>query len=34
MHVEYGEIDSDYVFVNLFAGRIGEPMTLSGRCTS
>jgi integrase/recombinase XerD len=27
MHVEYGDIDSDYVFVNLFAGRVGEPMT-------
>jgi integrase len=27
MHVEYGEIDSDYVFVNLFAGRIGEPLS-------
>ena len=27
MHVEYGEIDSDYVFVNLFRGRIGEPLT-------
>ena len=27
MHVEYGGLDSDYVFVNLFAGRIGQPMT-------
>lgn len=27
MHVEYGEIDCDYVFVNLFAGKIGEPMS-------
>ncbi|MGH9267862.1 MAG: tyrosine-type recombinase/integrase [Acidimicrobiales bacterium] len=27
MHVEYGEIDSDYVFVNLFGGRIGRPLT-------
>ncbi len=27
MHAEYGAIDSDYVFVNLFAGRIGEPMS-------
>jgi len=27
MHVEYGEIDSDYVFVNLFRGRIAEPLT-------
>lgn len=27
MHSEYGDIDSDYVFVNLFRGRIGEPLT-------
>jgi integrase/recombinase XerD len=27
MHAEYGEIDSDYVFVNLWSGRIGSPMT-------
>ena len=27
MHAEYGDIDSDYVFVNLWAGRIGAPMT-------
>lgn len=27
MHVEYGEIDSDYVFVNLFGGRVGRPLT-------
>jgi integrase/recombinase XerD len=27
MHTEYGEIDSDYVFVNLFRGRLGEPLT-------
>jgi integrase/recombinase XerD len=27
MHVEYGELDSDYVFVNLFSGTIGAPMT-------
>ena len=26
MHAEYGDIDSDYVFVNLFAGRIGQPL--------
>jgi integrase/recombinase XerD len=26
MHDEYGELDSDYVFVNLWAGRIGRPM--------
>jgi len=24
---EYGEMDSDYVFVNLWDGRIGAPMT-------
>jgi integrase/recombinase XerD len=27
MHVEYGELDSDYVFVNLWGGRIGRAMT-------
>ena len=27
MHVEYGDLDSDYVFVNLFAGPIGAAMT-------
>ena len=27
MHVEYGGIDSDYVFVNLFGGRVGAAMT-------
>jgi integrase/recombinase XerD len=27
MHVEYGDIDSDYVFVNLFGGRAGAAMT-------
>lgn len=27
MHEEYGELDSDYVFVNLWGGRIGRPMT-------
>ena len=27
MHTEYGGIDSDYVFVNLFGGRIGAAMT-------
>jgi len=27
MHVEYAETDSDYVFVNLFSGRVGEPMS-------
>jgi len=27
MHAEYGDVDSDYVFVNLWSGRIGAPMT-------
>lgn len=27
MHVEYGDIDSDYVFVNLFGGQVGAAMT-------
>jgi site-specific recombinase XerD len=27
MHTEYGDVDSDYVFVNLWSGRIGAPMT-------
>lgn len=26
MHAEYGDVDSDYVFVNLFAGQIGQPL--------
>jgi integrase/recombinase XerD len=26
MYEEYGELDSDYVFVNLWAGRIGQPL--------
>jgi len=26
MHEEYGELDSDYVFVNLWGGRIGRPL--------
>ncbi|GAA2468664.1 site-specific integrase [Terrabacter carboxydivorans] len=26
MHTEYGELDSDYVFVNLFAAPVGRPM--------
>lgn len=29
MHTEYGELDSDYVFVNLWGGRIGSPLTYS-----
>jgi site-specific recombinase XerD len=27
MHVEYGALDSDYVFVNLWGGRVGRPLT-------
>lgn len=27
MHSEYGDVDSDYVFVNLWSGRIGAPLT-------
>lgn len=26
MHVEYGALDSDYVFVNLWGGRVGRPL--------
>jgi integrase/recombinase XerD len=26
MHAEYRDIDSDYVFVNLFAGPVGQPL--------
>ncbi len=26
IHTEYGDVDSDYVFVNLFAGKVGHPM--------
>jgi len=29
LHVEYGGIDSDYVFVNLFGGDVGRAMTYS-----
>ena len=29
MHVEYGSLDSDYVFVNLWGGRVGRPLTYS-----
>jgi len=29
MHTEYGGIDSDYVFVNLFSGQAGAAMTYS-----
>jgi integrase/recombinase XerD len=27
MHVEYGSLDSDYVFVNLWGGRVGRSLT-------
>jgi integrase/recombinase XerD len=27
MHDEYGDLDCDYVFVNLWGGRVGRPMT-------
>jgi len=27
MHVEYGELDSDYVFVNLWGGQVGRAMS-------
>jgi integrase len=27
LHTEYGDLDSDYVFVNLWSGPIGSPMT-------
>jgi integrase/recombinase XerD len=27
MHEEYGELDSDYVFVNLWGGRVGHPLS-------
>jgi len=27
MHLEYGDLDSDYVFVNLWGGRVGHAMT-------
>ena len=27
MHVEYGALDSDYVFVNLWGGHVGRPLT-------
>ena len=27
LHGEYGDLDSDYVFVNLWAGRHGRPLT-------
>jgi site-specific recombinase XerD len=27
LHGEYGDLDSDYVFVNLWAGLLGRPLT-------
>lgn len=30
MHAEYGELDSDYVFVNLWGGHRGHPLTYAG----
>ena len=30
MHEEYGDLDSDYVFVNLWGGRVGHAMTYQG----
>jgi len=29
MHTEYRDLDSDYVFVNLWGGRVGAPLTYS-----
>lgn len=29
LHEEYGVLDSDYVFVNLWSGVLGEPLTYS-----
>jgi integrase len=30
LHVEYGDLDSDYVFVNLWADPVGAPMSYRG----
>jgi integrase len=30
MHAEYGDLDSDYVFVNLWGGKRGHPLTYAG----
>ncbi len=27
MHEEYGDLDADHVFVNLWEGRIGHPLS-------
>jgi integrase/recombinase XerD len=32
MHEEYGELDCDYVFVNLWGGRVGRPMSYANVC--
>jgi integrase/recombinase XerD len=29
MHEEYGDLDCDFVFVNLWGGRVGRPLTYS-----
>jgi integrase/recombinase XerD len=29
MHEEYRDLDCDFVFVNLWAGRVGRPLTYS-----
>jgi hypothetical protein len=41
MHTEYGELDSDYVFVNLWSPPVGHPLRyqvldarLDGRLTT
>ena len=30
LHTEYGVLDSDYVFVNLWSGSVGQPLTYPG----
>ncbi len=32
MHEEYGELDCDYVFVNLWGGQVGRPMGYANVC--
>ena len=29
MHEEYGDLDGDFVFVNLWGGRVGRPLSYS-----
>ena len=29
MHEEYGDLDCDFVFVNLWGGHVGRPLTYS-----